>query len=685
MSSVATPSTPAAGRVAHFLTGRRSAWLVIALFLVVVGALSGALSRVDTAPRGTNLPVGSESALVAEKLATFSDASMTPALVVATRTDGGALDQQQRAQFLEFARQIGAGEKPGIIPSEDSRAVLTMVPLTSTDDDAQTNEQVKALRDKVAAATPDGLTIKVTGGPAFGADIANSFAGADVTLLLVTVGIVAVLLLLTYRSPVLWLVPLVVVALADQTAAQVSNWLSVTTGWHAEGGIVSVLVFGAGTNYALLLISRYREELTRHDDHRAALATAWRASLPAILASNLTVVLALLTLLVASLPDTRGLGLSSAVGLLLALAAVVFALPAVLAVTGRRIFWPFIPRADQGAASLDQPGWWGRVANAVVTRPVRALAAGLALLAVMATGLFGLTVGLSQADQFRVKAESVDGLAVVAEHYPAGLTAPTIVLTNALQSTDVSEKIAAVPGVERVLPAGSPGHGLVRLQVTGTPGPGTPEALQLVRDVRAAVHQVPGADAQVGGSVAQDLDIREAQARNFWTIAPLILLVILVVLAVLTRSALAPVLLLGINLVSTAAAIGAGAVLSRWILGSPALAVETPLFAFLFLVALGIDYTIFLVERTRHEAQQHGTRQGMVEAVRHTGAVITSAGIVLAAVFAALGVLPLVVMGQLGIIVGLGVLVDTLVVRTIVVPAVVGLIGDRLWWPRRHA
>lgn len=669
------------GGLAGFLTGRGTAWLVIVAYVAAMLGLGLGLGQLSTAPRGSNLPPASESQLVADTLARFPDAAQSAVLVVAHRPDGKPLEESQIGQFSRFSTELNGG-KPVIIPAEDRQAVLSLVTVPSSEDDSRNKDVILDLRHRVAEEGPDGLTLQVTGGPAFGADIANSFSGANVTLLLVTVGIVAVLLLLTYRSPVLWLVPLTVVALADQAATPLTNAISLGTGWHAEGGIVSVLVFGAGTNYALLLISRYREELLRTDDHRQALRRAWRGSRGAIIASNLTVVLGLLTLVFAVLPNTRGLGLSAAAGLVLALVSVLFALPAVLAVVGRRVFWPFIPQPGQARA--DQPGLWGTIARRVVGRPVAWFVGGVALLGVMASSLLGVSVGLDQADQFRVEAESIDGLQTVAQHYPAGFTAPITVVADEPATARVLGAVKGVEGVQSVNPTGSH-DGIVRLQVIGRHAPGTPEALDMVRDLRTAVHAVDGADARVGGSMAQDLDQRAAQRHDFLLVAPLVLAVSLLVLIALTRSLVAPVLLLAINLTSAAAAIGAGGLLSAWLMGSPALALEVPLFAFIFLVALGIDYTIFLIERARHEADLHGTRQGMVEAVRHTGAVITSAGIVLAAVFAALGVLPLVVMGQLGIIVCLGVLVDTLVVRTIIVPALFGLLGDRVWWPRRVA
>lgn len=665
--------------VSRLLTGRRSAWLVLALWIAAMVGATMALSGLSTAARGANLPEDVESRVAAARLQEFPDADTTTALLVATKADGSKVTGAEIGQFTDFIKGLAQGGRPMVLPSEDGQALLATVTLPATDDDSVAKENVKELRAKVDADAPAGLEVLVTGGPAFGADISSSFDGANVTLLLTTVGIVAFLLLLTYRSPVLWLVPLFVVGMADQLATKTSNGLSLATGWHAEGGIVSVLVFGAGANYALLLISRYRELLRTTDDHREALQGAWHATLPAIVASNFTVVLGLLTLLFAALPDTRGLGLSAGVGLLIALVSVLVALPAALAICGRRVFWPFVPRPGEAPRGGDL---WGRLAGAVVRRPIAWLAAGLALLALFAGGLTQVKVGLDQNDQFRVSAESIDGLEKVSQHYPAGFTSPITVVAKASATQRVVAALKQDGRVTQVMPTGTGGE-WVRLLVTGQPAPGTPEQLDLVRELRQRVHAVSGADAVVGGPAAEDLDQRELQDQDFRKVAPLVLLVSLLVLFALTRSAVAPWLLLAVNVLSAAAAVGAGTWVSKLFIDAPALAVQVPLFAFLFLVALGIDYTIFLIDRARHEADLHGTRRGMIEAVRHTGAVITSAGVVLASVFVALGVLPLVVMGQLGVIVALGVLVDTLVVRTVIVPALFALIGDRMWWPHR--
>lgn len=664
-----------------WLTSRRGGWISLLIAVVAFTALLGALGRASL-PSGTDVaPPDSESARAAALAEQFPDADEHAVLLVASRDDGAQLGEEDLAALGSLSADVESetGHAPhGPIVSDDGEAAVIQATLTLKDDDAAA-DTVHSLRDRVAEHPIDGVSVQVTGGPAFGVDVASAFDGADFTLLVVTLGIVALLLIVTYRSPVLWMIPLVVVALADQLANKATAAIGAGLGLQFDSGIVSVLVFGAGTNYALLLISRYREELARDTDHRRALVAAWRATVPAILASNVTVVLALSTLALAAIPGTRGLGIAAAVGLLIALAAVLLVLPPALAVCGRRLFWPFVPRVGDGAATGRV---WGAVARRVSRRPWVPLVGGLALLGLFAGGLAGASVGLTQVEKFRVESESAAGLTVLGEHFPAGEAQPLIVIGQTAEAEALTEAVEGVPGVLRVSATGESVDGtLTRLLVVGEPAPGTTESLDLVREVRGAAAATPDAAAVVGGPVAADLDAREGNQRDLQLLVPLVLAVSLLVLVVLLRSLVAPVLLLAVNILSAVAAIGAGTWLSRVLFGWDALDLQVPLLSFLFLVALGIDYTIFLVHRARVEARTVGTRQGMVRALTATGGVITSAGVVLAAVFAALGLLPLVTLGQIGLIVGIGVLVDTFVVRTLVVPALFAIVGERMWWP----
>ncbi|HOV99920.1 MAG TPA: MMPL family transporter [Rhodoglobus sp.] len=669
----------------HFsdsLTSRRSAWLSLGIVLVLMVLLFGAFGSAKAPGGNAQAPADSESARTSELMARFPNADRQSVLVVASHTDGSTLsdsDVSALAGLLPVLDEYADADTTGPLLSEDNKAALLVTPIKVGETNAQTAEEIKAIRAALTDAAPDGITLQVTGGPAFAADVASSFEGADFTLLLVTILIVAILLIITYRSPVLWLLPLVVVALADGLAGRMTAAAGSAWDLQFDAGIISVLVFGAGTNYALLLISRYREELQTVEDHRKALSTAWRKTAPAIIASNVTVVLALLTLVLAVIPGTNGLGVTSAIGLLIALGTVLFLLPPVLAVCGRGVFWPFVPRPGEAPR---QGRGWRRLASAVVRRPVLSLVGGTALLAVMAVGLFGTSIGLDQVEKFRVQSESAAGLEVLSDHFPPGEAQPIFIVADAAESDAVVAAVEDVEGVVRVHPVGTTDDGsLTKLMVTSAYAPSTEQSLNQIAELREAAHAVPNADALVGGAVATDLDARAGNERGLMLIAPLVLAVSFLVLLVLLRSIIAPVLLLLVNLASAVAAIGAGAWLSRVLFGQHALDLQVPLLAFLFLVALGIDYTIFLVHRARGEARVMGTRAGMVEAIAHTGGVITSAGIVLAAVFAALGVLPLVTLGQLGLIVGVGVIVDTLVVRTVIVPAIFALVGDRIWWP----
>ena len=651
------------------------------MLLIVVG-LFGAFGSAKAPARNAQAPMSSESTRASELMAEFPNADRQPVLVVASRNDGEKLSEEDAIALTALLPKLGTdADAPPSGPqlSDDGRAAVLIVPIAIGKSNAETATTIADVRAVIADHAPDGLGLLVTGGPAFGADIASSFAGADFTLLLVTILIVAILLIVTYRSPLLWLVPLAVVALADGLAGRLTAAAGAQWGLQFDAGIISVLVFGAGTNYALLMISRYREELMLTEDHRSALSTAWHKSLPAIVASNVTVVLALLTLVLATIPGTHGLGIAAAIGLLIALGAVLFLLPPLLAICGRKVFWPLVPRPG---AEPRRNSAWRMIAMRVVKRPVVSLIGGLALLALMATGLFGASIGLSQIEKFRVHAESAAGLDVLSAHFPPGEAQPIYVIAEAAQADEVARAAGGIEGVVRAHAVGETEDGaLTKIMVTSEYAPSTERSLDQIVGLREAVHAVPGAHAVVGGAVATDLDARAGNQQDLLTIAPLVLAVGFLVLLDLLRSLPAPLILLLINLASAAAAIGAGAWLSRVLFGQQSLDLQVPLLAFLFLVALGIDYTIFLVHRARTEAARHGTRAGMVEAVTRTGGVITSAGIVLAAVFAALGVLPLVTRGQLGLIVGVGVIVDTLAVRTVIVPAAFALVGDRIWWP----
>ncbi|TGD89098.1 MMPL family transporter [Mycolicibacterium sp. CH28] len=676
---------PAWDRIGELVSGRFS-WVLALLVLLIGGGLMGVVGHNASADQSpVALPPSAESAKAAALLKEFLGGDQAPVILVVTRRDGAALSSADLAA-TEAARGrmlalTGGGPPIPVTASTDEKAALTPVPVNSALSGFALNDMVKALREAAKAGLPADLVANVTGGPAFGADIANAFSGANVTLLAVTGAVVALLLIITYRSPLLWLVPLLVIAFADRVAAVLGSAIAQASGMTADGstsGITSVLVFGAGTNYALLLISRYREELRHRKNHRRALHTAVRFAGPAIVASNATVVLALLTLLFASSPSTRSLGVQAASGLVVAAVFVLLALPPLLALFGPKLFWPFIPRS--GTDEITTTGAWHGVADWVSRHAGRVAVASIAVLAALATGLIATPVGLNQIDQFRVSADSVTGYQTLSAHFPGGLTDPTRVIGSTDKTEALTQAIQDTPGVVSATPAGQTDTGLTQWQVVLNAAPASQSAFDTVVALRDSVKRADPA-AVVGGSDAQALDTKDAAIHDRWVVIPAILIVVLAVLYILLRAALAPLVLVAATVLSTMAALGLGGWVSVHLLGFPALDNTTPLFAFLFLVALGVDYTIFLVTRAREETPQYGTRGGIVRAVSATGAVITSAGIVLAAVFAVLGVLPLIVLTQLGIIVGLGILLDTFVVRTVVIPALFTLIGARIWWP----
>ena len=678
-------------RIGDIVSNRRS-WVLALVVAALGGALLGLIPQSGSAEQSpVVLPATAESVRAAEVIKAFPGGDTAPVLLVISRADGADLSPeelgaaQQARDRMSAVTGVVAAPGPPMIPATDGKAAVAPVALSPDLTGFALSDTVTSLRDAARDGLPDPLIANVTGGPAFGADIANSFAGANINLLAVTGAVVALLLIITYRSPVLWLVPLLVIAFADRIAAVTGAAVAEAAGLGGDGstsGITSVLVFGAGTNYALLLISRYREELRREPAHRQALRTAVRFAGPAIVASNATVVLALLSLLLASSPTTRSLGVQAASGLVVGAVFVLLVLPPLLALFGPKLFWPFIPRA--GSAEITTTGAWHRVADWVSGHAGRVTVASILVLGILATGLIGIPVGLSLIDQFRVRADSVDGFTTLSAHFPGGLTDPTRVIARTADTDAVQAAIAATPGIASVTPAGLSDTGLSQWQVVLDAAPASDAAFDTVVALRDSVRQADP-DALVGGSDATALDTKDVAIRDRWVVIPAILVVVLAVLFILLRAVLTPLVLVAATTLSTLAALGMGGWVSVHLLGFPALDNTTPLFAFLFLVALGVDYTIFLVTRAQEETPQHGTRGGIVRAVSATGAVITSAGIVLAAVFAVLGVLPLIALTQLGIIVGLGILLDTFVVRTVVIPALFTLIGPKIWWPAFRA
>jgi RND superfamily putative drug exporter len=674
--------------IARFLSGRLTAWLTLGLSVVVVGLLFALVpaGESDSFP-DAGLPATTESARVAALLDEFPSADATVGILVWDRNDGAELTDDDLAAIGDRAASLAdlstAPEAVRPQSSDDGLAAIVVVPLDATDVEDDLAGTATELRDRASDGLPSGLEARLTGPVGFQDDVSNAFAGADVRLLLVTVIVVAVLLIVTYRSPVLWVVPLVVVGTADGLARIVVTALADAVGVTIDasiGGILSVLVFGAGTNYALLLVARYREELLVQEDRHAAMTTAVRSAGPAIAASGGTVALSLLTLLFASLSGNQALGFACAIGVLIAIAFALVVLPAALVVCGRGLFWPFVPRVGHGAHVGARPGFWTRLGRGVERRPAIVAIAALAGIGALLLGLGGYSVGLSQTDQFLGTPDSVVAQETIDASFSAGLTSQTTVLTTDASVDDAVALIEDADGVESVSP-GESHDGLTALSVTLDAEPESEAAFRSIRELRADIAAADGAvaDALVGGSDATALDTNDAAARDLALIVPIILAIVFVILALLLRSLVAPVLLIASVLATFFASLGAGNWIFLNVLGFPAFDANVTLYAFLFLVALGVDYNIFLTTRAREERARFGTREGMVRALASTGGVITSAGILLAAVFAVLGVLPVVALTQVGIIVCIGVLLDTLVVRTVLVPALVFLTGDAFW------
>ena len=672
----------------RFISGRRTAWIVLVGTIVAVGLLFSLLpkSAGNDFP-STGLPTSSQAAQVDAALAKFPSAEQTAAILVWSRGDA-KLTTADRTAITERATALGAlsTASRATTPkfSDDGTSALSVVPLGTRAVDKNVAGTAESLRAAAAKNLPSGLHSYLTGGVGFQADISNAFAGADFKLLLVTVIVVAVLLIITYRSPVLWIVPLAVVGTADGLAGAVVSALAKPFGITLDAsvsGILSVLVFGAGTNYALLLVARYREELQKVEDRSLAMLTAVKSAGPAIAASGGTVALSLITLLFAQLAGNRALGFACAIGVVVAILFALIVLPAALVVCGRGLFWPFVPRVHE-ASAVAKDGFWARLGRGVSRRPVLITVLSVAGVGVLTLGLSGFSVGLSQTEQLLGNPESVVAQKIVDRSFSAGLTSQTTVLTPkdaVADATTIAQNTRGVDSVTR----GESANGLAQLTVSLTDAPGSDAAFTTITTLRSAYADKSGAVGTtiVGGRDATALDTRTLSQHDQDLIIPIILAIVFAILAILLRSLIAPVLLIASVLATFFASLGAGNWIFTHLLGFPAFNTNVILFAFLFLVALGVDYNIFLTTRAREERRLHGTSEGMIRALSSTGAVITSAGILLAAVFAVLGVLPVVALTQIGVIVCIGVLFDTLVIRTVLVPAMVFITKDFFWWP----
>ena len=678
--------------IARVPAGRRSKWAVLVFWLIIVavaGPLAGKLTGAEKNDSSAWLPARAESTKVLDLYSRFQSPNIFTGVVVYDRPSG--LTSADRAKAMtdasRFARVHGVvhGQVAGPFFARDGKAIETIVPVNLGSKGWNgASAAAMALRN-IARAHANGLATHITGPLGSAADSASSFKGIDGTLLAATLIVVIMLLLITYRSPVIWLLPVMSAGIALTSASALIYLLAKHAGLTVNAqsaGVLYVLVFGAGTDYALLLTARYREELRRHADRHEAMAVAMRRAGPAIIASGGTVILGLLTLTVAELNSTKSLGPVLAIGVGVALLAMLTLLPALLVISGRWIFWPVRPAF--GSAEPTAEGIWASVGRRIAVRPRMVWIGTAVVLGVLALGLTGLKAsGLTSAEAFvGHHLDSVAGQTVIDQNFPAGAGQPVVVVGNEPQAAQLLAALRATPGITGVTsPVVRDGHAW--LEGTLTSAPDSQAAFHTIRVARTAVHAVPGAHAMVGGNTAVTLDIATAADHDRDVIIPIILVLVFLILGLLLRAVIAPIMLIATVVLSYSAALGVSALFFNNVFHFGNADNSFPLFVFVFLVALGIDYNIFLMTRVREEAGQHGPRHGALTGLAATGGVITSAGMVLAGTFAALSTLPVTFLAELGFAVAFGVLLDTIVVRSVLVTALNLDLGRWVWWPSK--
>ncbi len=681
-------------------------WLALA---GVGGPTFGRLEEVSSNDQASFLPASAEATAAQDWQARFRDSDEVPGVIVIESNEAFTPAQLGEVAGLRAGlEELQLGSTViGPIPSEDGKAVQFIAPIDSS---AEIKEAVQELRDTVAESAPAGMQTFVTGPAGLAADLTAAFAGIDGILLLVALAAVFVILLIVYRSILLPIMVLLTSVFA-LCAAILLVFGMARAGWiqlnGQSQGILSILVIGAATDYALLYVARFREALAHTTNRTAAVLTAWKASFEPILASGATVIIALLCLLFSDLNSNKALGPVAAAGILCSLFAALTLLPALMALLGRAAFWPFVPKlvpADEREPELvtgleGQKGLWRATGSLVSRRPRAVWVASVLLLVAASAGVLQLKAnGVSQTDVILTASNAVDGQDALARHFDAGSGSPAVVVAEQGKSQEVLDAVKAADGVgEAYLLAqgsvpitGAPGapsapdvrDGKVLINATLNSAADSLEAEEAVKALREDVKAVDP-EALVGGVTATALDTNTTAQRDLVIIIPVVLVVILFILMLLLRSILAPVLLVLSVVLSYAAAMGVSAFVFNNILGFPGADATVPLFGFVFLVALGVDYNIFLMSRVREESLKHGTRPGILRGLGVTGGVITSAGVVLAATFAALGVIPIMFLVQLAFIVAFGVLLDTVLVRSLLVPALAYDIGPRIWWPSR--
>jgi RND superfamily putative drug exporter len=695
--------------------------VVIAWFIItgIFGPLFGKLTSVQENNNSSFLPKGAEATLAADQIKNFSsqdsfnfpalilfEGNFTPATLAAVSDHVAKVGELTLAgTSAKISDYLAPGQEISVFPSQDGKALLANIPLDGNaiskllpNDEPVLPAAIEALREDIKPiAEANGFTPYVTGPGGLLGDLFGAFGDIDSTLLLTTLAVVAVILIVVYRSPILWIIPLLSSLFALSTAGGIVYLLAKNDIIDVDGqsqGILSVLVIGAATDYALLLIARYREELHFTDNRFVAMRAAYKGVWEPILASGSTVAISLLVLLFSQLTNTAGLGPIGAIGIVVSMFTILTLLPALLLIFGRWLFWPRIPKNDGDDHVMT--GNWSKVANGIGRNPRKAwVITGVILLGFAITSTTLKTDGLGTVDSFTGNPESVVGQKLLETHFPGGEGDPTQVVVDVNKIAAVTAAIKNAPGVTNVTPM------LDGIEIPGQPAPETkivngrailnvtldkvPDSVEAGNDIPKIRELAKEADstALVGGTSAVYFDVRTANDRDNKTIIPIILLVITLILGVLLRSIVSAIVLLGTVVLSYFATLGVCALVFNHIFGFAGGDNSFPLFAFIFLVALGIDYNIFLMTRVREESAKIGTRAGVIKGVTVTGAVITSAGVVLAATFAVLGLLPLVPLAQLGFAVAFGVLLDTIIVRSILVPALVHEIGPKIWWPSK--
>jgi RND superfamily putative drug exporter len=680
-------------RIAEIPSGSRTKWLVIGFWVVMVVLaypLSGKLTGAEKNDASAWLPASAESVKVLDVQERFQSPNVFPGVVVYYRASG--LTTADRAKAAADARRFAGlhgvlpGQVAGPIPSADGKAMQTIVAANLGTQGWNGAIPIVGSMRAIAESGANGLTSHVTGPLGSAADNAKEYKGITSTLLYAALAVVIVILLITYRSPVLWLLPVVSSVVALFTAEAVIYLLAAHAGLtvnEESAGVLDVLVFGASTDYALLIVARYREELRRHEHRHEAMAEALRRAGPAIIASGSTVVIALLTLSFAQLGSTKGLGPVLAIGVAVGMLAMLTLLPALLVSFPRGIFWPYKPA--YGSAEPTTRGLWARVGWAIAPRPRLVWITTAVILGILAIGLTGLKAnGLTNAQSFRGHPDSVTGETVLAAHFPAGDGQPVIVIGSPAAASQLRAALAATPGITNATPPVTRA-GYAYVQGTLTSPPDSAAAYATIDRLRASVHAIPGAHALVGGNTAVNLDIARAAAHDRKLLLPLILAVVFVILAILLRALVAPLILTATVVLSFAAALGVSAFFFNKVFHFGGADTSFPLLVYVFLVALGIDYNIFLMTRVREEAHQRDTRHGAITGLAATGGVITSAGFVLAGTFAALATIPATFLTELGFAIAFGILLDTIVVRSVLVTALNLDFGRWMWWPSKLA